>query len=220
MHIELLHRPTQTLARCALGAGETLVAEAGAMVGMSGHVEIQTSAGGGLAALKRAFGGESLFRNRFFAPRPGEVLLAPSLRGDLGLLEVGATQWVLQRGAFVASTPGVDVATRASARGLFSGMGLLLLETEGAGDLLVGSFGVMEAIDLDGPLVVDSGHLVAWDRRIPHEVTKASRGWVGAFLSGEGFVVRFEGRGRIWIQTRNSSEYGARVGRLLPAREA
>jgi uncharacterized protein (TIGR00266 family) len=219
MTFELLHGPTQTIARCRLGAGESVIAESGAMIGMSGHIGIETTAGGGLGALKRVFGGESVFRNRFHASSPGEVLLAPSLRGDLDVLDVGPRQWVVQRGAYVASSPGVDIVTRGSMRGLFSGMGVFLLESRGQGELLVGSFGVMEAIDLAGPLVVDTGHLVAWDASIPYEITKASRGWIGALLSGEGFVVRFQGAGRIYVQTRNSQEYGSRVGRLLPPRE-
>ncbi|MCK6544320.1 TIGR00266 family protein [Myxococcota bacterium] len=220
MDFELMYRPTQSIARCRLHAGETVLAESGAMLGMSSGVSVETTAGGAKNALKRLFGGETAFRNRFTAQSDAEVLLAPPLRGDLAVLDVGASQYVVQRGAFVASSPTVDVKTRASVKGFFSGMGLLLLETTGSGQLLVGSFGAMEAIDVDGELVVDTGHLVAWEQSIPHEITKASAGWVGSFFSGEGFVVRFRGRGRIYLQTRNSSEYGSRVGRLLPARES
>lgn len=220
MDIELMYRPTQTIARCRLHAGETVLAESGAMLGMSNGVTIETTAGGAKNALKRLFGGETAFRNRFTAQSEAEVLLAPPLRGDLAILDVGQTQWVVQRGAFVASSPTVDVKTRASLKGLFSGMGVLLLESTGSGQMLVGSFGALEAIDVDGELIVDTGHLVAWEQSLPHEITKASAGWVGSFFSGEGFVVRFHGRGRIYLQTRNSSEYGGRVGRLLPAREA
>jgi uncharacterized protein (TIGR00266 family) len=220
MDIELLHPHTQTIAQIRLEPGESVVAESGAMLGMTEGLSIETISGGAGSALKRIFGGESFFRNRFVASRPAELLLAPSLRGDLGVLDVGTTQWIVQRGAYVASAPSVDVATRPSIRGLFSGMGVFLLETKGVGPMLVSSFGVLEPIDLDGELIVDTGHLVAWDARLEHTVTKASRGWIGSFMSGEGFVVRFRGRGRIYTQTRNPSEYGHRVGRMLPPRQS
>lgn len=219
MDFELLYRPTQTIARARLGAGEVLVAESGAMIGMSSGIDIATSAGGAKLGIKRIFGGESFFRNRFSARTAGEVLLAPALRGDMALLEVGSDQYLVQQGAFVASSAGVEVATRASARGLFSGMGLFLLETQGRGQLLVNAFGVLEAIDVDGELVVDTGHLVAWTVPLTHELTRAGSGWIQSFFSGEGFVVHFRGRGRVWVQTRNANEYGTRVGRLLPPRE-
>jgi uncharacterized protein (TIGR00266 family) len=220
MDFELLYRPTQTIARCRLAAGEELLAESGAMIAMSQSIQLETQSGGAGSALKRLFGGESFFRNRFRARAEGEVLLAPPLRGDMVVLDVGPEQYLVQQGAFVGSSPTVDVKTRASARGFFSGMGIFLLETSGRGQLLANAFGVLEPIDLDGELIVDTGHVVAWTSTLEHTITKASSGWIKSFFSGEGLVVNFRGRGRVWVQTRNSSEYGGRVGRLLPPRES
>ena len=220
MQIELLYKPSQTLGRCLLAPGETLMAESGAMVGFSDGVSMHTHAGGAFGALGRIFGGESIFRNDFTAgPLGGEVLVAPSLRGDLQELEVGRIQWFLRHGAYVASSSGVDVATQGSLRGMFSGAGLFLLATRGAGQLLVGSFGALEEVHVDGEFVVDTGHVVAWESSLEYSIGKAGSGWIASYFSGEGLVCDFRGRGRVLMQTRNPEEYGTTVGRLLPSRE-
>ena len=220
MQVDLLYKPSQTLGRCILGPGETLMAESGAMVGYSDGVSMRTHAGGMLKAIGRMFGGESIFRNDFTAgPLGGEVLVAPSLRGDLIELSVGQTQWFLRHGAYVASSAGVDVTTQGSLRGIFSGAGLFLLTTRGTGQLIVGAFGALEEVHVDGEFIVDTGHIVAWESSLDYSIGKAASGWIASYFSGEGLVCEFRGRGRLFMQTRNPEEYGTTVGRLLPSRE-
>src|SRR5262245_38304141 len=113
MQIELQHQPSQAMARVVLASGESLTAESGAMVGMSPNVQLQTGSGGLMKGLKRLFGGESFFRNTFTASGgTGEVYLAPTLPGDLVVLDVGPRSYYLQSSAYVASSSGVDVDTR------------------------------------------------------------------------------------------------------------
>jgi uncharacterized protein (AIM24 family) len=85
--------------------------------------------------------------------------------------------------------------------------------------VLMNAFGAIETRDLDGELILDTGHLVAFTAGIEYTIGKASRGFIASYLSGEGLVLRLKGRGRIWIQSRNPSEFGRTVGSLLPARE-
>ncbi|MFW6051819.1 MAG: TIGR00266 family protein [Myxococcota bacterium] len=223
MRIEVLYRPAHSLAKVGLSAGESVVAESGALVGMSTNVRMQTSSGGVVGGLKRMFGGESFFRNTFTAEgSDGEVLLAHALCGDMVALEMTPQGYYLQSSAFVASTAGVDVQTRIGGlKSLFAGEGLFLLQatSRGAGSLLVGAFGGVEEIAVDGHLAIDTGHLVAWDGNLQWSVGRSGAGWVASWLSGEGLVCRFEGRGRVWIQTRNPAAYGREVGRLLPPRK-
>jgi uncharacterized protein (AIM24 family) len=61
---------------------------------------------------------------------------------------------------------------------------------------------------------------VAFTSGIQYQVTTASPGLIASFLSGEGFVLHVSGRGRLYLQSRNPSEYGKDVGSSLPAREA
>jgi uncharacterized protein (AIM24 family) len=88
-----------------------------------------------------------------------------------------------------------------------------------AGQVLVGAFGGIQELVCDGNLVIDTGHLVAWDATLEYSVGKSADGWLASFFSGEGLVCHFRGQGRIWIQTRNPQEYGSTVGRMLPPRE-
>jgi uncharacterized protein (TIGR00266 family) len=222
MQINLLYRPAQSLAQVRLGPGESVVAESGAMVGMTTNVAMQTQAGGLKAGMKRLFGGESFFRNTFTAQQgQGEVLFAPALCGDLAVLEAGPTQWCIQSGAYLANEPSAEVKTRTGGmKGFFSGAGLFMLETSGQGQVIIGAFGAFEKIQVDGSMVIDTGHLAAWESSLQYKVGKSGSGWIASFFSGEGLVCHFEGQGAVWLQSRNSSEYGSLIGRMLPQREA
>ncbi len=221
--IEIGYRPAHSMARVALQPGESIVAESGAMVGMSTNVAMQTqSQGGMMGGLKRMFGGESFFRNTFTAQNgPGEVLLAQALCGDMTLLEMTPHGYFIQNSAYVASTPDVQIETQVGGfKGFFSGAGVFVLKavSQQPGQLVVGSFGGIEELHCDGHMVIDTGHLVAWDGTLQYSVGKSAGGWIASWLSGEGLVCRFQGQGRIWIQSRNASEYGQTIGQMLPPR--
>ena len=214
MQINVLHRPAQALAQVWLHPSESIVAESGAMVGMTPNVQMQTQSGGMMSGLKRMFGGESFFRNTFTAQSgDGEVLLAHALPGDMAVLEMTPQGYFLQSSAFIASSPTVNLDTKVGGfRGFFSGAGVFVLKatTQAPGQLLVGGFGGLQELD--------TGHLVAWDASLTYQVGKSGSGWIASFLSGEGLVCHFQGQGRIWVQTRNPVEYGKAVGSQLPPR--
>ena len=221
MQVNLLYRPSQSLAQCWLQNGESVVAESGAMVGMSTNVQMQTQSGGLMKGLKRLFGGESFFRNTFTANGgQGEVLFATLLCGDMAVLEAGQKQWCIQNSAYVASSPSVDVKTKSGGfKGMFSGAGLFVLETQGQGQVIIGTFGALEPVQVDGSMVIDTGHLAAWESTLQYKVGKSGSGWIASFLSGEGLVCHFQGQGTVYLQSRNAAEYGATIGAMLPARK-
>ena len=104
-------------------------------------------------------------------------------------------------------------------KGWFSGVGLFVLGTQGQGQMIIGSFGAMEQVTVDGNMVIDTGHLVAWDAGLQYNIAKASQsGWIASWLSGEGMVCHFQGQGQVYIQSRNAQEYGQAIGKLLPPR--
>lgn len=230
MNIDIQHRPAHSLAVVSLQDGEQIRAESGAMVSMSSNIVVATQgplsqkSGGLLKSLKRAMlGGESFFTNEFKASGGGgEVTLAPSLCGDMVVhdLESG-DELFIQGSSYVAAPDTIDIDTKFQGlKGLFSGESMFFLKATGQGPVLLNAFGGIEARDLDGQLIVDTGHLIAFTGGLSYEISKASKGIISSFLSGEGLVLNFSGRGRIYIQTRNPAEYGASIGAKLPPREA
>lgn len=223
MDIEILYRPAHTLARVVLGPGDQIEAESGAMVSMDANVQMTTSAGGFKKGLKRLFGGESFFRNTFgVSGGSGQVLLAPALCGDMTVLDCGTASWFIQSSAYVAGHKTVQLDTKLGGfKSFFGGPGLFVLRASGQGSVIAAAFGALERVDVDGELTVDTGHLVAWEDRpdLTYKVTKAGSGWIASFLSGEGLVCNFSGRGTVWVQTRNPSAYGQLIGRLLPPKK-
>jgi uncharacterized protein (TIGR00266 family) len=228
MHFEIQYRPAHSLAIAHLGAGESVRAEASAMVSMTRNLAITTDGpmggrGGLLGSFKRAvLGGESFFTNTFTAQgTPGHVTLAPTLSGDMTAIDLSPGEPLyIQGSSYVAAPDSVELDTRwQGLKGFFSGETLFFLEASGRGPVLVNAFGALETLELDGDIIVDTGHLVAFEAGIQYEVTKASRGWIASYLSGEGLVLRMAGRGRIYLQSRNPKEYGQAVGSQLPPRQ-
>jgi uncharacterized protein (TIGR00266 family) len=229
MDIDIKYRPAHTMGMVRMAPGEAIVAEADAMVTMNDRVQCTTSArpagkGGLLKSLGRAFlTGESFFTNTFRATAEGaEVGLAPSLCGDMQVHDLnGAEDLLIQSGSFVACQDSVDLDTKwQGMKAFFSGESFFFLRASGQGQVMMSAFGGMEMIELDGDLIVDTGHLVAFTSGISYRATKPGGSWLQAFFSGEGVVLHVSGKGRLYLQTRNPGEYGKLVGSKLPPREA
>ncbi|MEO1267726.1 MAG: TIGR00266 family protein [Myxococcota bacterium] len=219
MQIDIMYQPGAALAKCTLQQGEIpLRAEAGAMVGMSPGVNMETSSGGLLKGMKSLLGGESFFTNKFSGG--GEVLLAAALPGDLAVLNVGpGSGWRIAKGAFVGCDDSVNVETKfGGLKAMFSGTGLAHLETSGQGQVIVGAFGAVERQPVNGSYIVDNGHIVAWSEGLTYKVSKSGSGIIASILSGEGLVCTFSGQGEVLIQTRNADEFGKLIGPMMPPR--
>jgi len=206
-------------ARVELAAGQAIRAEAGAMVSMSGNVDLQSQLSGGLmGALKRMVTRESLFVSTFTAVGgPGEVILAPAVPGDVVGVELSGRQLLVQSSSWLASEGEVQLDTEfAGFRGLFAGEGLFFIRMSGRGTALLASYGaiVRRPIPAGARYVVDTGHVVAFDANMPYQVRRASRrGWIRSIVSGEALVAEFAGPGELWLQTRNLQ---ALAGALFP----
>ena len=218
MRHEVKYQPSYALALVTLDPGESIQAEAGAMVSMSSTIEMETSARGGvLSGLRRSvLGGESFFINTFHAQETGEVTLAPALPGDIVALELtGGTTLLVQSGSFLAATEGVEVDTKwGGGKSFFSSEGLFLLRCTGQGTIWLSSYGAIHPIDLGvgEPYVVDTGHMVAFDDSVQYDVGR-SGGWKQTLFSGEGLVVKLTGPGRFYMQTRSEDSF---LSWLLP----
>lgn len=89
------------------------------------------------------------------------------------------------------------------------------MKASGSGQLVVSGFGSVREMEVrpDKPVLIDNGHLVAWDASLDYEITlKTNRSGifgrlVESQLSGEGFVLRFSGSGRILVSSRNQGSF-------------
>jgi uncharacterized protein (TIGR00266 family) len=223
MKVDILHQPDSAIAKIDMAPQEELIAEAGAMIAMSGHIEANTTlrkgkGGGILGGLKRALAGESLFLSTFRSgSRPAEIYLAPSLMGDIIPYQLSGVELVIQSTGYLASTPGVDIDLGFQGfKSLFSGESIFWLTASGSGLVLLSAFGGVYEIQVDGEYVVDTGNIVAFERTLDFTITKPGSSWIGAFLGGEGFVCRFRGKGRLFCQTHSPGAFGRIVGSKLP----
>lgn len=212
MKYEILGKPDFPCVKVLLDAGESIVAESGAMVAMSPNIEIKTEARGGvLQSLKRSMlGGESFFVNTFTSQGgAGEIYFTSATTGDLEVIELSGSDLVLSKSAFVCSSPGVVIDSKwGGFKAFFGGEGLFFLKASGSGTLFFSSFGAIHQIQLQGDYIVDTGHIVAFDSSVTFSIEKVG-GLKSLFLSGEGLVCRFSGSGRLWIQTRNQNSFAA-----------
>ena len=186
-----------------------------------GDVDIATSTQGGfMKGLRRSLGGESFFVNDFSSKSGGLVGVAAALPGDMVLAALDGRQDVLvQSGAWIASDPSVDVDAKwGGGKTFFSGEGLVLLRCGGRGDMLMSSYGAIRFTTLapGETITLDTGHVVAFDAAVQYKVRKAGS-WKSTLLGGEGLVTDFTGPGRVWLQTRSSSDLIGWITSRLPA---
>jgi uncharacterized protein (TIGR00266 family) len=221
MDVTIRHSPSFAVARCTLASGESMRAESGAMSATSQGVEIEAKMQGGLMkGLKRSvLGGESLFMTTLTAPgNGGWVDVAARLPGDLIVLPVGEAL-NLTRGGYLASSPEVNIDTKwGGFKNIGGGEGGFLLHATGAGQVVVACYGALDTIQLGAGevVVIDSGHLVAFDPSISYTTRKASSGIMNTLKSGEGFVMEFTGPGTIHTQTRNPNALVTWLTEVLP----
>lgn len=217
MQTEILYQPSYSVCRVLLSKGESLRAESGAMVSMDAAITIETKATGGVfKSLSRSLlGGESFFQNTFTAEADGEIILSPSLPGDIMVMQLSGQDLIVQSGSYLASHTSITVDSKwGGARSFFGGEGLFMLRCSGNGTLITSSFGAIHKISLapGRRYTIDTGHIVAFDSHMPHNVRKVGS-WKSTLFGGEGFVVDFTGPGDVYLQTRSPESF---LGWLIP----
>jgi uncharacterized protein (TIGR00266 family) len=223
MEVAIRHAPSFAVARCSLTPSEMVRAESGAMMATSDGVAIEASMQGGLMkSLRRGvLGGESFFITTYTAPPGGGwVDVAANLPGDMVQVEVGVQPLFIQRGSYIASEAGVDIDTRwGGFKSLFGGEGGFLIRATGSGTVVLSSYGAIDRIRLaEGEtVVVDSGHMVAFDESVTFSLRRAAGGkTIQTLKSGEGFVFDFRGPGEVMVQSRNPDALVQWLTTVLP----
>ncbi|MFQ3621557.1 MAG: TIGR00266 family protein [Spirochaetales bacterium] len=221
MKYAILHEPVFSVLELKLKAGETVRAEAGAMICMSPSIELKakTTGKGLFGALGAAMGGEKLFTSEYTAIEDdAELILGPAGPGDITHLFLKQETILAQSGSYLAGDASLELSSQGSFKAMIAGEGLFLQRISGTGDLWLSSYGAILQKELapGEEYIVDTGNLVAFDGTMQYSLTKAARSLFSTFASGEGIICRFRGPGRIWIQTRNISAFAQLLFPFFP----
>jgi uncharacterized protein (TIGR00266 family) len=230
---QITHGPSFAMLRVDLRPGETLIAEAGAMIARHQQLAMEVKLNAGrsagffaklkaifIALIRKAIGGETFFVNHFSTPGPGpsgSVWLAPALSGQIQYRRMQGETLVLSTGAYLAHMGEVDLKLKfGGLKGMLAKEGAFFLAISGMGDLWFTSYGGIEYVDVNGSYMIDNGHLVGYEGNLTFSIRTAGGGMMGFMASGEGLVCEFQGQGRVWIQTRNLSSLVGWLSPLLP----
>lgn len=213
-----------------LDPGETVIAEAGAMMYLTEGITFETKMGDGSEpekgffgklkdAGKRALTGESIFITHFTnngggkqhaafaAPYPGKIV-------PVDLAQSGG-KLICQKDAFLAAALGtkIDIVfNRKIGTGLFGGEGFILQSISGDGMAFLHAGGtIIERRLMGEKLRVDTGCLVAFEPTVEYAIERAGN-LKSQFFGGEGlFLATLQGTGRVWLQSLPFSRLADRI---------
>jgi uncharacterized protein (TIGR00266 family) len=213
-----------------LDPGETVIAEAGAMMFMEDGIEMNTTLdpnkqGGGMlgklfSGAKRVLSGDTFFittfmnaaRERrnvaFSSPFPGKIKPV-DLRDWGGVI-------IAQKDSFLCAPRGtnVDIAfTRRIGAGFFGGEGFILQRISGDGVAVLHASGAIweKKLAPGETLRVDTGCIVAMESQVTYDIQMVP-GVKTALFGGEGlFFATLTGPGRVMLQTMPFSRLADRI---------
>jgi uncharacterized protein (TIGR00266 family) len=223
-----------------LDPGESVIAEAGAMMYKDAAIGMETIFGDGargrqgggfmdklVGAGKRLLTGESLFttafthggsgkaRCAFAAPYPGTII-------PMQLSQMGG-RVICQKDAFLCAARGVSIGIffqKKILTGLFGGEGFIMQKLEGDGLVFVHAGGTIVERQLNAGerLDVDTGCVVALEQTVNFDV-KPVGGIKSMLFGGEGmFLATLTGPGRVWLQSLPFSRMAGRIFAAAPQR--
>lgn len=219
MKYKILCNPSYSVLEVTLDEDETVVTESGAMTWMSDNIKTETTMRGGFfSSLKRKLlTGESFFQNKYTADGgPGVVGLAPGCPGDIVPYELDDSELFLEKSAYLASEEGVNCDSKFQGlKGLFN-EGMFALKCEGTGLMFFNAYGDIQEIEVDGEYVVDNGYAVAWEPSLEWKLTKARK--IRSFMFSDQLLLRFEGEGKVWVQSRSPRNFANWAHPFRPAK--
>jgi uncharacterized protein (TIGR00266 family) len=208
------------LVEVELDPGETVIAEAGAMLYMEDGIDYTTRMGDGsnpsaglfdklLSAGSRLIAGESLFLTHFTnqgwgkkhvafsAPYPGTII-------PVNLRDFGGTI-IVQRDAFLCAAFGTKLSIIFNKRlsaGFFGGEGFILQQLQGDGKVFVHAGGTVIERQLNNQILrVDTGCIVGFETSVDFDIQQAG-GLRSMVFGGEGmYLATLRGTGKVWLQS-------------------
>ncbi len=203
-----------------LDPGETVIAEAGAMVYMEQGITFEVKMGDGstpnqslmgklLSAGSRIITGESLFlthftnkgygksRVAFAAPYPGTIIAVD--------LKHVRNSLIVQKDGFLCAALGTRLTVTLNQKigsGLLGGEGFILQKLEGDGRAFIHAGGTVIERQLNNEtLRIDTGCVVAFDPALDFNI-ESTGSLKSMVFGGEGlFLATMRGTGKVWLQS-------------------
>jgi uncharacterized protein (TIGR00266 family) len=125
----------------------------------------------------------------------------------------------ITKGSYLCSAIGVTIdSSWGGFKNMWGGEGGFLVRASGQGQVAAACYGALDVVDLAAgeQMVLDSGHLVAYQDGVTFTTRKVAKGIMQTLKSGEGLVMEFTGPGRVWKQSRNPSEFVGWLTEVLP----
>jgi uncharacterized protein (TIGR00266 family) len=203
-----------------LDKGETVIAEAGAMVYMEQDISFDVKMGDGtapdqglmgklLSAGSRIITGESLFLTHFTNHGSGKSRVAFSAPYPGTIIPVDLKQFrnslIVQKDGFLCAAMGTKLTVtlnRKIGSGLLGGEGFILQKLEGDGRAFIHAGGTVIERQLNNEtLRIDTGCIVAYDPVLDFDI-EASGSLKSMVFGGEGlFLATIRGTGKVWLQS-------------------
>ena len=213
-----------------LDPGESVIAEAGAMMYMHDGITFESKMGDGSetsgdffgklwGAGKRMMTGESLFMTHFTHNGSGKshVAFAANYPGKVIAIDLDEVDGhlICQRDAFLAAAMGtkIDVTfNKKLGSGFFGGEGFILQTLHGDGMVFIHAGGTIIEKRLENSKIrVDTGCIVAFEPSISYDIERAGN-LKSMMLGGEGlFLATLQGTGRVWLQSLPFSRLADRI---------
>ncbi|WP_322410346.1 AIM24 family protein [Microbacterium invictum] len=224
---------TMPVLELTLDAGERIIAEGGDVSWLTPGFDIQTSTafgsggrGGFMSGLKRMVGGGQLFLTQYTAQAPGSfVAFAAQLPGTIRELAIDPQdQFMVQSGAYMASTPDVEVSVGLQKKlgaGIFGGAGVVFQKLAGNGTAWVQLAGEIVEYDLQAgqSLLIHPGHLALYRAEMPLEFASI-KGIKNKFFGDSLFLAQLHGPGHVWLQSMTPAKLAAAIEPYLPEKSS
>jgi uncharacterized protein (AIM24 family) len=193
------------MVRVTLQNSELLI-EPGALYFMKGHLQLESTTGGGIAKglMRKFLTGETLFQSRIKGS--GEVFLEPSF-GHYLLFNIENDGLIFDKKAFYCASHGIEVSAKLQSNissALFGGEGFFQTHAAGTGVVvLVSPVPVAELVVYElaagEKLSVDGNFAFVRTASVSFHAEMSSKSIFGTVVSGELLLQTFTGPGMVWV---------------------
>lgn len=183
-----------------------LLLEPSALYFMKGHLQLESTTGGGLAKglMRKFLTGETLFQSRIKGT--GEVFLEPTF-GHYLLFNIENDGLIFDKSAFYCASGGIEVSAKLQSNissALFGGEGFFQTQATGTGIVvLVSPVPVTELVVYElapgEKLSVDGNFAFVRTAGVSFQAEMSSKSIFGTVVSGELLLQTFTGPGMVWL---------------------